>query len=172
MPPKRSDMKGDLTAAFRRNEIYVVATVVGVVFAAAMAMVGWLLKSSINPASYEALSSNDLKSVFATAYLRHREDDGKPYLKVEIHNGTLWWIRKLTFEFDGEPYTVSDAQAFSPLHSGAVRCPLRKDPLPSDTREYTLSIVEAFGYPPASIQWQRSSDKIARNSRAAVRPIE
>lgn len=165
-------MTGGLTAALRRNEIYVVAVVIGVVFAAAMAMLGWLLKSSVNPASYEALSRDDLKSVFATAYLRHREDDGKAYLKVELHNGTLWWIRKVTFQFDGEPYTVSDAQAFRPLHSGAVRCPLRKDPTPSETREYTLSISEALGYPPASIQWTRSTDKIARDSRPSIRSIE
>jgi len=165
-------MKGDLAAALRRNEIYVVATVVGVVFVAAMAMVGWLLKSSINPTSYEALSGNDLKSVFATAYLRHREDDGRPYLKVEVHNGTLWWIRKVTFQFDGETYTLSDAQAFRPLHFGAVRCPLRKDPPRSDTREYTLSVAEAFGYPPASIQWNRSIDKIARGSHPPVRSVE
>ena len=165
-------MKRDLAAVLRRNEIYVVATIICVVFVAAMAMVGWLLKSSINPASYEALSKDDLKSVFATAYLRHREDDGKPYLKVECHNGTLWWIRKITFQFGGEPYTVSDPHAFRPLHFGAVRCPLRKDPPPSDTREYTLSIAQALGYPPASVQWNRSIGKIARESRALARSVE
>jgi hypothetical protein len=165
-------MKRDRAAVFRRNEIYVVATIIGVVFVGAMVMVGWLLKSSITPASYEALSKEDLKSVFATAYLRHREDDGKPYLKVECHNGTLWWIRKLTFQFDGEQYTVSDPQAFRPLHLGAVRCPLKKDPPPSDTREYTLLIAQALGYPPASVQWERSIGKITGQSRAFARSVE
>ncbi|MCA1960021.1 MAG: hypothetical protein LDL33_04415 [Desulfomonile sp.] len=165
-------MKGELAAAFRRNEIYVVATVIAVVFVAAMAMVGWLLKSSISAVAYEALSRDDLKNVFATAYLRHREDDGKPYLKVELHNGTLWWIRKITFEFEDDSYTVSDPHAFRPLHSGAVRCPLRKDPGSSDTREYNLTIAEAFGYPPASVQWGRNVGKIAREARFPVRSTE
>jgi len=165
-------MKRDLASAFRRNEVYLVAAIIAVVFVAAMAVVGWLLKSSISAVSYEALSRDDLKSVFVTAYLRHREDDGKPYLKVELHNGTLWWIRKVTFQFEDEPYSVSDAQAFRPLHSGAVRCPLRKDPVPSDTREYTLSIGEAYGYPPAAIQWNRSVGKIARNARSSGRSTE
>jgi hypothetical protein len=159
-------MKKTLLASFRRNEIYVVATVIGVVFVAAMGLVALMLRSSMSPPPYEALTKEDLKRVFATAYLRYREDDGSPYLKVEMHNGTLWWIKKVEYEFEGQRYSLADADAFQPLHFGALRATLKKAPPVTGTREYDLKILNAYGYPPASVQLKRTSRALARNSRA------
>lgn len=158
-------MKKEVLASFRRNEIYVVATVIGVVFVAAMGFVAWMLRSSMSMPPYEALKAGDLKRVFATAYLRYREDDGSPYLKVETHNGTLWWIKKIEFEFAGQRYTLTDADAFQPLHFGALRSTLKKAPPVTDAREFDLKILKAYGYPPASVQLKRTAKAIARHSR-------
>jgi len=147
--------------ALRRNEIYVVATVIGVVFVAATGIVAWLLRSSIVTPPHEALSSTDLKKVFATGYLRFREDGGTPYLKVELHNGTLWWIKKVEFDFDGIRYSLRDSDAFRPLHFGALRCTLKTVPSVKGSIEYDLPIVKAYGYPPAQVQWNRTSGKVA-----------
>jgi hypothetical protein len=161
-------MKKKLFEAFRRNEIYVVATVIGVVFVAAMASVAWLLRSSIVAPPYETLAQNDLKKVFATGYLRFREDDKTPYLKLELHNGTLWWIKEVEFEFDGARYSARDADAFRPLHFGAVRCTL-KNPPPAPARiEYDLRIDKAYGYPPVQVQIERSPGKISGKSHSSV----
>jgi len=162
-------MKKRLLATFRRHEIYLVAAVIGVVFMAAMGIVAWVLQSSVATPPYETLSGTDLKSVFATGYLRFREDDRTPYLKVELHNGTLWWIKKIEFSFDGTRYVVSDSDAFRPLHLGAVRCNLKKTPTGPEQIDYDLRIVKASGYPPAQVQWERNAKKIAGesgNSRA------
>lgn len=162
-------MRKRLLATFRRNEIYVVAAVIGIVFMTAMGIVAWVLQSSVTTVPYETLGDADLKSVFATGYLRFREDDGTPYLKVELHNGTLWWIKKVEFDFDGTRYIVRDADAFRPLHFGAVRCNLKTTPTGPEHTDYDLSIVKASGYPPAQVQWERNAKKIAgepRNSRA------
>jgi hypothetical protein len=158
-------MKKELLASFRRNEIYVVATVIGVVFVAAMGLVAWMLRSSMSTPPYEALKAEDLKRVFATAYLRYREDDGSPYLKVETHNGTLWWIKKIEYEFAGHRYTLTDADAFQPLHFGALRSTLKKPPPVTDAREFDLKILNAYGYPPAAVQLKRTARAVARNSR-------
>jgi hypothetical protein len=158
-------MKNGLLESFRRHEIYVVATVIGVVFVAAMGLVAWMLRSSMSTPPYEALTEEDLKRVFATAYLRYREDDGSPYLKVEMHNGTLWWIKKVEYEFEGHRYSLTDADAFQPLHFGALRTTLKKAPPVTDSREYDLKIIKAYGYPPASVQLKRTSRTLARNSR-------
>jgi len=157
-------MKASLARAFKRHEIYVVATMIGVVFVAAMGIVAWVVRGSVTAPPYEALSEQDLACVYATAYLRHREDDGSPYLKVEVHNGTLWWIKKVEFEFDGRLYILNDAEAFRPLYFGAARCPLKKDPPFTETREYDLKILNASGYPPAEVQWNRNSRSIAQGS--------
>jgi hypothetical protein len=149
----------------KRHEIYVVAAVIGVVFVTAMGTVAWMLRSSIVGTPYESLSGRDLKSVFATGYLRYREDDGTPYLKVEIHNGTLWWIKKVEFDFDGTRYALSDADAFRPLHFGARRCLLKRKPAPGVSREYDLRILKAYGYPPAELEWKRKARKLASDSR-------
>jgi len=154
-------MRKRFAAAYKRNEIYVVSGVIGVVFVAAMVLVAWLLQTSIASSPYEALSAGDLKRVFATAYLRHREDDGTPYLKVEIHNGTLWWIKRVEFEFDGVRYTLRDSEAFRPLHFGALRCNLQKAPLSADQIEYDLKIMSAAGHPPAHTQEENVSGKMA-----------
>lgn len=154
-------MRKRFVAAYKRNEIYVVSSVIGVVFVAAMVLVAWLLQTSIVSTPYETLTKGDLKRVFATAYLRHREDDGTPYLKVEIHNGTLWWIKRVEFEFEGALYTLRDSEAFRPLHFAALRCNLNKTPLSSDQIEYDLRIVNAAGYPPAHMQKQKLSGKMA-----------
>jgi len=61
------------------------AAIIGIVFVAAMAIVALLLRGSISGSPYQALAAADLKKVFATGYLRFREDDGEPYLKVEVH---------------------------------------------------------------------------------------
>ncbi|HMK34717.1 MAG TPA: hypothetical protein VK463_06605 [Desulfomonilaceae bacterium] len=158
-------MKRKFIAAFKRNEIYVVATIIGVVFISAMGIVALLLKNSIMTPPYETLADTDLKSVFASGYLRHREDDGSPYLKVELHNGTLWWIKNVEFDFDGMRYNLRDSDAFRPLHFGAVRCGLKKAPPLSEHIDYDLKIVKASGYPPAQVQWERNSKKIAGGAK-------
>jgi hypothetical protein len=142
-------MRRRLFASLRRNEIYVGAAIIGIVFVAAMAMVAVLLRSSMSESPYQALAARDLKKVFATGYLRFREDDGTPYLKLEVHNGTLWWIKKLQFDFDGIRYTLRDSDAFRPLHFGALRCPLEKAPR-STAHEYDVTVTQAYGYPPAA----------------------
>ncbi len=147
--------------ALRRHEIYVVAAVIGVVFVAATAIVAWLLRSSIVTPPYESLNSTDLRKVFATGYLRFREDDGTPYLKVELHNGTLWWIKKVEFDFEGTRYSLRDSDAFRPLHYGALRCILQTVPAAKGSIEYDLPIIKAYGYPPAQVQWNRTSGKVA-----------
>lgn len=154
-------MKKRLVTAYKRNEIYLVSGVIALVFITAMVLVGWMLQTSIVTPPYEALSQAELKQVFATAYLRHREDDGTPYLKVEIHNGTMWWIKRVEFDFDGTPYTLRDSDAFRPLHFAALRCNLQKTPASADKIEYDLRIAAAAGYPPAAVQEGRLSRKMA-----------
>lgn len=156
-------MRAALLSAFKRYEMYVVTTIIGVVFVAAMAIVAWMLRGSLMAHPYEALSDADLKGVHATAYLRYREDDGEAYLKVELHNGTMWWIKKVEFEFDGLPYMVKDSDAFRPLYLGAVRCTLKKAPSSAASREFDLIISKAFGYPPADLRWQERSKQLARD---------
>ncbi|AFM26381.1 hypothetical protein [Desulfomonile tiedjei] len=145
----------------RRHELYLVTSVIGIVFVSAMALVAWMLQSSIVTPPYEALNESDLRKVFATAYLRFREDDRSPYLKVELHNGTLWWIKRVEFDFEGLKYSLRENDAFRPLHFGAVRCPLRKVPQVTDRIEFDLKITKASGYPPAQVQWERESRKFA-----------
>jgi hypothetical protein len=101
----------------------------------------------------------ELRKVFATAYLRFREDDGTPYLKVEVHNGTLWWIKKVDFDFEGVRYSLRESDMFRPLHFGAVRCLLKKVPSARERIEYDLKILKAYGYPPAHVGWKRASGK-------------
>lgn len=158
-------MRRKLFAAFKRHEIYLVAAVIGVVFVSAMGVVAMLLKSSIVTPPYETLSDAELKRVFATGYLRYREDDGSPYLKVELHNGTMWWIKKVEFDFDGIRYTLWDSEAFRPLHFGAVRCNLKKAPVGSEHNDYDLRIRKASGYPPAQMEAQRNAKKIAGEAK-------
>ena len=138
-------MKKRILAALRRHEIYLVAAVIGIVFVAAMGIVAWLLRSSIVTPPYEELKAGDLKRVFATAYLRFREEDGTPYLKVEVHNGTLWWIKRLEFSFEGVPYTLRDSDAFRPLHFGALRCNLKKSPTAHGSAEYRSENSQSIG---------------------------
>lgn len=158
-------MKERLLEILKRNEIYVVAAVIGVVFIVATGIVAWMLKSSISTPPYEALSDADLKRVFATGYLRFREDDGKPYLKIELHNGTLWWLKNVEFEFDGIRYSLRESDAFRPLHFGAVRCPLKKAPQNTERIEYDLRILKASGYPPARVDRETDSKKFAGESK-------
>ena len=160
-------MRKRFLAAFRRHEIYLVAGVIGIVFAVAMGLVAWLLRSSIVTPPYESLSDADLKRVFATAYLRFREDNGQPYLKVELHNGTLWWIKRAEFEFEGVRYVLRDSDAFRPLHFGALRCDLKKVPNGPDQIEYDLRITGAAGYPPAQVQQGQGTKKVAGKSAKA-----
>ncbi len=159
-------MRKRFMSAFRRNETYVVACVIGIVFLAAMFVVGLLLKKSISTPPYETLKDSDLKRVFVTSYLRFREDDGSPYLKVELHNGSLWWIKNLEFNFDGLSYSLRDSEAFKPLHFGAVRCPLRKHPTVTNQIEFDIKVSKASGYPPA----QSTAD--LRPSAVTGRPQE
>lgn len=154
-------MKHRFIAAFKRHEPYVVATVIALVFVAAMGIVAFLLQGSIVTPPYESLSDHDLKQVFVTAYLRFREDDGTPYLKVELHNGTLWWIKKLEFDFEGVRYILRESDSFRPLHFGAARCSLKKPPLTRSRVEYDMKIFKAYGYAPSQVRWDRAQDKIA-----------
>lgn len=158
-------MKKRILAALRRHEIYLVAAVIGIVFVAAMGIVAWLLRSSIVTPPYEELKDRDLKRVFATAYLRFREEDGTPYLKVEVHNGTLWWIKKLEFSFEGIQYTLRDSDAFRPLHFGALRCNLKKPPTTHESAEYDLKILRASGYRPPQVRWNEGIEMIAGGNR-------
>jgi hypothetical protein len=130
-----------------------------------MGWVAWMLRSSIATPPYETLQSSDLEHVFATAYLRFREDNGSPYLKIELHNGTLWWIKKVEFDFDGTRYALRDSDAFRPLHTGALRCTLRQAPRSSGQIEFDLKIAGASGYPPAEVQWERNKKKIAGTAK-------
>ncbi len=158
-------MKRRWIAALKRHEIYVVSTVIGVVFAAAMGIVAWMLQSSIVTQPYETMGPKELGSIFATGYLRFREDDKSPYLKVELHNGTMWWIKRIEFDFDGMTHVLRESDAFRPMHFGAVRCSLKKVPNPSEQIEYDLKIVKASGYPPAHVRLDHASQKIAGESR-------
>ena len=158
-------MKRRCIATLKRYEIYVVSAVIGLVFVAAMGVVAWMLQNSIVTPPYEALGDKDMKRVFATAYLRFREDDKSPYLKVELHNGTLWWIKKIEFDFDGIPYVLRESDAFRPLHFGAVRCPLKKSPNPLYQIEFDIKLLKASGYPPAQVQLDRESQKMAGDSK-------
>jgi len=150
-------MKKRFFSALRRHEIYLVSAVIGVVFVTAVGIVAWLLRSSMMTPPYEALTDSELRKVFATAYLRFREDDGSPYLKVEVHNGTLWWIKKVDFDFDGVRYSLRESDAFRPLHYGAVRCGLKKAPSSREKIEYDLKVLGAYGYPPGHMDWKRAS---------------
>ena len=118
------------------------------------------------PPPYEAMTLKEIKNVFASGYLRFREDDGTPYLKVELHNGTLWWIKKVDFEFDGTTYTLNDRSAFRPMHFGALRCVLKKAPAGERQIAYDLKIVKAYGYPPAQAGWEKKSRHMATDSTA------
>jgi nitrate reductase NapE component len=158
-------MRKRLLVAFKRHEIVVVATVISVVFVTAMGWVAWMLRSSIATPPYETMQAGELERIFATGYLRFREDGGSPYLKVELHNGTLWWIKKLEFEFDGNRYALRDSEAFRPLHTGALRCDLKKVPEAVAQIEFDLKILVASGYPPAEVQWERDKRKIAGASK-------
>jgi hypothetical protein len=154
-------MRRKFLRAFKRHEIYVISAVIGVVFVAAMFIVAWLLRSSAVAPPYEALDHADLKRVFATGYLRLREDDGTPYLKVEVHNGTLWWIKRMDIEFEGTLYALWDSEAFRPLHFGAVRLNLKKVPRPPERIDYDLKITRAAGYPPARITSESGPPRMA-----------
>jgi hypothetical protein len=143
-------MRKRFIATIKRHEIYVVAAVIGVVFLSAMGIVAWVLQTSMETTPYESLSGSELTRIFATGYVRFREDDRTPYLKVELHNGTLWWIKKIEFDFDGARYILKDPDAFRPLRLGAVRCSLKKPPSLSEQIEFDLRILKAYGYPPAS----------------------
>ncbi len=160
-------MRKRILVAFKRHEIVIVTTVIGVVFMAAMGCVAWMLRNSIATPPYENLRGADLDRVFATGYLRFREDDGTPYLKVELHNGTLWWIKKAEFDFDGVRYAVRDSDAFRPLHAGALRCTLKKAPKKRGQIEFDLKILAASGYPPADVHWKRVKKKIAGSAETA-----
>lgn len=154
-------MRKKLLDMFKRNEIYVVSVIIAVVFVAAMAVVAWMLRTSILTPPYEELTQKDLKRIYATAYLRFREDDGTPYLKVELHNGTLWWVKKIEFSFDGTHYALTDPYAFRPLRFGALRCILKQAPPNPSIKEYDLNIAKAFGYPPAKDHPRQRSKKVA-----------
>lgn len=158
-------MKRRCIAALKRYELYVVSTIIAVVFVAAMGVVAWMLQSSIVTPPYETLNEKDLKRVFATGYLRFREDDKTPYLKVELHNGTLWWIKKIEFDFDGSTYVLRETDAFRPMHFGAVRCPLKRPPTQSHQIEFDIKLQKASGYPPAQVQLDRESQKMAGDSK-------
>ncbi len=162
-------MKSALFSAFRRYEIYVVTTIIAVVFVAAMGIVALTLRSSMATPPYETLSESDLRQVFATAYLRFREDDGTPYLKVELHNGTLWWIKKVEFDFEGVKYVLRESDAFRPLHLGAVRCVLKKPPTDRTQIEYDLKIMAAYGYSPSQTGAPKAPGPVAgRSGRAGL----
>lgn len=160
-------MNRGFVSALKRNETYVVTIVIAVVFFSAMLVVGFLLRDSLVAQPYETLGPDDLKRVFASGYLRFREEDGRPYLKVELHNGTLWWIKSVELEFSGQMYTLGDSSAFKPLHFGAVRLDLTKAPERKSSTEYDLKILRASGYPPAELQWDRGVSKVTEAARSA-----
>jgi hypothetical protein len=151
--------------AFKRHETYVASVLIAFFFVATMTVVAWMMRSSMVAQPYETLSERDLKRVFATGYLRFREDDGSPYLKVELHNGTLWWIKDVEFDFDGSRYSLKDADAFRPLHFGAVRCVLKKSPSSRERIEYDITVLKAAGHPPAQVELERKAEKIAGGSQ-------
>jgi len=157
-------MKKKFISAFKRNELYLVASVIGLVFLTAMFVVGFMLKKSISTPPYELMTESELKTVFATGYLRFREDDGTPYLKVELHNGSLWWIKNIEFTFDGIKYSLKDSDAFRPLRFGAVRCNLKQAPTRSDLIEYDLKVLKASGYPPAQVLSKHGSNQAINDS--------
>jgi hypothetical protein len=159
-----------LSLTFKRYEIYVVAAIVGTVFLAAMFVVTVLLRTSLVTPPYESMGESDLRRVFATGYMRHREDDGTPYLKVEVHNGSLWWIKKLEFDLAGSKYSIRDSYSFRPLHSGALRCELKSIPEQSGRIEFDLKILRAYGYPPARVASEDASNKIAGELSSARTP--
>jgi len=154
-------MKKAIFSAFRRYEIYLVTTIIAVVFVSAMGVVALLLRSAIVTPPYESLSEPDLRRLFATAYLRFREDDRTPYLKVELHNGTLWWIKKVEFDFEGTKYVLRESDAFRPLHLGAVRCVLKRPPKDRNQIEYDLKIVAAYGYSPSQKELEKTPGPVA-----------
>jgi len=154
-------MRARLLSIFKRYEIYVVATVIALVFVAAMGIVAMMLRNSIATPPYESLGEADIRQVFATGYLRFREDDGSPYLKVEVHNGTLWWIKKLEFDFEGIRYVLRESDAFRPLHFGAVRCVIKNHPAERDRLEYDLKILAAHGYAPTQSASERAPGPVA-----------
>ncbi|MGC8660392.1 MAG: hypothetical protein ACP5U1_15105 [Desulfomonilaceae bacterium] len=151
--------------ALKRNETYIVTVIIGVVFLSAMIVVAFFLRDSLVAQPYETLKKSDLNRVFITGYLRFREEDGSPYLKVELHNGTLWWIKTIEFEFAGRTYKLSDSNAFKPLHFGAVRLDLKDAPQRKSSTEYDIKVLRAYGYPPAEIQWERGMSKVTDVSR-------
>ncbi|MGC8602155.1 MAG: hypothetical protein ACP5VS_00540 [Desulfomonilaceae bacterium] len=153
-------MNRSFIRVLKRNETYIVAFIIATVFLGAMIVVAFLLRDSLVARPYETLKSSDLKRVFVTAYLRFREEDGSPYLKVELHNGTLWWIKSLELEFAGKIYKLTDSTAFKPLHFGAVRLDLKDPPQRKSSTEYDIKILKASGYPPAELQWERGVSKV------------
>jgi hypothetical protein len=133
------------------NELYFVSIIMGIIFISAMAMVAWMFRTSIAPPPYQEMSGEALENVFATGYLRFREDNGEPYLKVEVHNGGQWWIRKINFKFNGKSRALVDPEIFRPLSFGAMRLILDKAPEGAKAgQEYDIKITRAFGYPPAA----------------------
>jgi hypothetical protein len=160
-------MRKRILVAFKRHEIVIVVTVISVVLMGAMISVAWMLRNSIATPPYENLLTTDLDRVFATGYLRFREDDGTPYLKVELHNGTLWWIKRVEFDFDGVRYALTDSDAFRPLHASALRCNLRRAPETRGQIEYDLRIIGASGYAPADVHWGRHKRTIAGDVKGA-----
>jgi hypothetical protein len=143
--------RDNFTNSLRRHEAYVMSITIALVFAMAMGVVAWMLRNSAGMPSYEPVPETALEKLYVTAYLRHREDDGSPYLKVEVHNATLWWIKKIEFTFQGIRYTLGDGNAFQPLHFGSLRCNLIEEPPRPFRIDYDLNIDRAYGYPPAQV---------------------
>jgi hypothetical protein len=143
-------MKRKVSTIIKEHELYVVSIIIGLIFIGAMAMVAWMFRTSIAPPPYQELADEDLQKVFATGYLRFREDNGVPYLKIEVHNGGQWWIRKIQFDFNGRKRTLVDPEIFKPLSFGAMRLILEEAPPDANAgQEYDINIKKAFGYPPA-----------------------
>lgn len=150
-------------ALLKENELYIVSVIIGLVFVSAMAMVAWMFRTSIAPPPYQEMAEDDLQKVFATGYLRFREDDGSPYLKIEFHNSGQWWIRKIQFKFNNKKYTLVDPDVFRPLSFGAMRCNLEHAPKGDKAgAEYDINIEKAYGYPPAG-QMRDNGRKIAES---------
>ncbi len=153
----------NIKTILKENELYVVSVIIGLVFVGAMAMVAWMFRTSIAPPPYQEMTEDDLQKVFATGYLRFREDDGSPYLKIEVHNSGQWWIRKVQFKFNNRNYTLVDPDVFRPLSFGAMRCNLDKAPVGDKAgAEYDIDIKKAYGYPPAGKMGHKSR-KIAES---------